>query len=120
MTQHAIERAKERLGIDVTLDDLAAAVASLGKSPRAVLVARQAGGRQMWMVPLKGVMAGIVVQVRDGAVLTVMTTEQTTRPGIRGEFNSKSVRAQKRRGAWKRRWSREPRMGKPYTGDAGA
>lgn len=106
MTQHAIQRAKERLGIDVTLEDLSAAVASLGTSPRAVLVCRQGGGKQVWIAPLRGVMAGMVVNVRDGAVVTVMEPYSATRPGLRGEFTGQSRRAQKRRGAWRRQWTR--------------
>lgn len=112
MTAHAIQRAKERLGIDVDQRDLDAALALRGRSHRAVFVQRESNGKEHWIVPLKGIPAGIVVSADLRSVVTVMTPQQITTAGKRGEIPCKSTRAQKRRGAWSTRAERLTRLAK--------
>jgi len=101
MTAHAIARAKERLGIEVDQRDFDAAIAICGRSHRAVFVQREANGREHWLVPLKGVIAGLVVIERS--VVTVMSPAQITAAGKRGDIARISTRVQKRRGDWRTR-----------------
>lgn len=106
MTAHAILRAKERLGVDIDQRDLDAALALRGRSHRAVFVQRESNGKEHWIVPLKGVSAGIVISADLRTVVTVMTPGQITTAGKRGEIPCKSTRAQKRRGNWSTRADR--------------
>lgn len=60
MTQHAITRAKERLGVDVTQADLDAVLVRLGQA--GTMCVRRRNGQEHWLVRLKGVLCGLIVR----------------------------------------------------------
>ena len=109
MTAHAIQRARERLGVEVTQRELDEAMALCGADPRAVLVERQRGGHERWIAPLKGVLAGLVICADRGKprrIVTIMHPSAFTLSQRYLGDHAKARRAQKRRGTWAKRGSR--------------
>lgn len=106
MTLHAIARAKERLGIEVNHDDLAAAFALIGTDPRAVFVRKYDDGSELWIAPLKGVTAGLYVRREKRCVVSVIESWKAARGGKRGEYSRAARHAMKRAGRFGRRISR--------------
>lgn len=106
MTAHAIQRARERIGLDVTMADLEASLALLGSDPCAVFVRRYDDSSELWIAPLKGVTAGLFVRRSENIVASVIEAARAALPGKRGEYSQKARHALKRKGKFRMRFSR--------------
>lgn len=70
-SSHAIERAAERYGLDVTIADLKRVAEDI-RSGEAVLVGRQNDGNEEWLAKIKGTVVRLVTNAARNFVITIL------------------------------------------------